>query len=58
MPRMPKKSKEEWSLFIGPNGRRQYNRLCLRCVRGCKQSFRVTVVACPKYISKRSKCIN
>jgi len=58
MPRMSKKLKDEWAFFIGSNGRRQYNWLCLRCSRECKQSFRVIVVTCPKYISKRSKRVN
>lgn len=56
MPRLGKKAKLEWSLFIGPNGRRQYNELCRKCKEGCKQSFRVIVVECPKYRSKREKC--
>lgn len=53
MPRLSKKAKIEWSLFIGDNGRRQYNELCRKCRNECKQSFRVTVVECPKYESKR-----
>lgn len=53
MPRLSKKAKIEWALFIGPNGRRQYNALCRKCRRECKQAFRVTVVECPRYESKR-----
>jgi len=53
MPRMSKKMKLEWALFIGPNGRRQYNELCRKCQRDCKQSFRVVVLECPIYESKR-----
>jgi len=53
MPRMSKKMKLEWALFIGPNGRRQYNELCRKCGRDCKQSFRVVVLECPRYESKR-----
>lgn len=56
MPRLSKRARLEWSAFIGPNGRRQYNTLCRRCVCGCKQSFRAVIVACPKYHSKRGKC--
>lgn len=56
MPRLGKKAKLEWSLFIGPNGRRQYNELCRKCKESCKQSYRVIVVECPKYRSKREKC--
>ena len=54
MPRMSKKMKHEWSMFLKPNGRRGYNSLCRRCVHPCKQSFRVMVVECPRYYSKRA----
>ena len=57
MPRLSKKMKLEWSFFIGPNGRRQYNILCRRCQYDCKQSFRAIIVQCPKYRSKRENCI-
>jgi len=53
MPRMSKKMKLEWALFIGSNGRRQYNELCRKCGRDCKQSFRVVIVECRNYESKR-----
>lgn len=53
MPRLSKKAKIEWSLFIGDNGRRQYNELCRKCSHDCKQSFRAVIVECPKYESKR-----
>lgn len=55
MPRLGKKAKIEWSLFIGDNGRRQYNELCRRCKQGCKQSFRTIILECPSYRSKREK---
>lgn len=54
MPRMSKRQKEEWAFFLNEKGRRVYNELCRRCVRDCKQSFRATVVQCPKYRSKRA----
>ena len=54
MPRMSKKMKHEWSLFLSPRGCRTYNKLCRRCVHPCKQSFRVLVVDCPRYYSKRA----
>ena len=54
MPRMSKKLKHEWSLFLNHRGRRCYNSLCRRCVHSCKQSFRATVVECPRYFSKRA----
>lgn len=44
MPRMSKKLKHEWSLFLNHRGQRCYNSLCRRCIHGCKQSFRATVV--------------
>jgi len=50
-----KKWRLEWAFFLGENGRRQYNHICKKCVHGCKQSFRVCLVACPHYSSKRSK---
>ncbi len=52
MPRMSKRDKREWSFFIGENGRRKYNKRCLECERGCKQSFRATLVQCPCAIWK------
>ena len=54
MPRMSKKLKHEWSLFLNHRGRRCYNSLCRRCIHSCKQSFRATVVECPRYFSKRA----
>lgn len=54
MPRMSKRQKEEWAFFLNEKGRKTYNELCRRCVRDCKQSFRATVVQCPKYRSKRA----
>jgi len=56
MPRMSKARKLELSLFLDDKGRQRFNSLCSKCKNSCKQSFRVTVVECPKYLSKRSKC--
>ena len=50
-----KKWRLEWAFFLGNNGRRQYHKLCQGCTHTCKQSFRVKIVACPHYYSKRSK---
>jgi hypothetical protein len=50
-----KKWRLEWAFFLGENGRRQYNKTCLGCAHGCKQSFRVALIACPHYLSKRSQ---
>jgi hypothetical protein len=53
MPKLSKKARQEWSIFIGKNGRRQYNTLCRKCRRDCKQSYQAIVLQCPKYESKR-----
>ena len=53
MPRMAKKRKQELNLFLNDLGRVNYNVLCRRCVRSCKQSFRAVVVECSRYLSKR-----
>lgn len=45
----------EWALFLGENGRRQYNRLCKDCVHLCKQSFRAVVLDYPHFQSQRVK---
>ena len=50
-----KKWRLEWSFFLGKNGRRQYNEVCQGCAHDCKQSFRAVLIACPRYLSKRSK---
>lgn len=50
-----KRWKIEWAFFLGKNGRRQYNRICKRCVHDCKQSFRADLIQCPKYISREAK---
>ena len=53
MPRMSKKRKQEWALFLNERNRITYNGLCRKCRNDCKQSFRCIVVHCPKYLSKR-----
>ena len=52
MPRMSKKRKQEWALFLNVRNRITYNGLCRKCSNDCKQSFRFIVVYCPKYLSK------
>ena len=50
MPRMSKRIKWEWELFINPKtGRKNYNDLCRKCLRQCKQSYRVIVVSCRRF---------
>ncbi|MEA4920895.1 MAG: hypothetical protein VB078_08250 [Clostridiaceae bacterium] len=58
MPRLSKKLKQEMAVFINPKtGKRQYNSLCQSCVHDCKQSYRASVVVCPRFCksSRRSK---
>ena len=55
MPRMTKKRKRELSLFLNERGRVEYNSLCRRCVHTCKQAYKVLVVECGRYLSKRAK---
>lgn len=50
MPRMSKRSKREWGLFINPQtGRKNYNNLCRKCLHRCKQSYRVIVISCRRF---------
>ncbi|MCL2035478.1 MAG: hypothetical protein FWG94_12245 [Oscillospiraceae bacterium] len=50
MPRPSKKLKEEYTFFINPlTHKRQYNKLCRRCVHDCKQSYRAKVLVCRKF---------
>lgn len=57
MPRMSSIDKAEWDLFLGINGRRQYNKLCRRCIHDCKQSHKVTIYECRRYESKRARVL-
>ena len=50
-----KKWRQEWSFFIGDSGRRKYNRVCVRCVHDCKQSFRVNLISCPGFSRKTAQ---
>lgn len=54
MSRMSKKDKEEYQIFLDDRGRMSYNKQCRNCVRECKQSYRVDIVYCPIYKSKRA----
>lgn len=50
MPRLSKKIKKEMAFFINPaTGKRQYNRHCRACIHDCKQSYRATIITCPRY---------
>ena len=52
MPKMTEKRRIEWSFFLNARNRITYNTKCKKCVRGCKQSFRSIILACPHYLSK------
>lgn len=54
MPRMSKKRKEELAFFLNDRNRVTYNELCQKCRHSCKQSFRVQLIECPQYLSKRA----
>lgn len=55
MPRMSKKRKQEWALFLNERNRIAYNELCRKCQRLCKQSFKALVIECPKFLRKERK---
>ena len=53
MPRMPKKVKLEWSMFLRPEtGRKGYNDICKKCANDCKQSYRTVLLECPRFTKK------
>ena len=49
MPRMSKRKKREWALYLNARNRITYNSICKLCTRECKQSFRVAVIQCRKF---------
>lgn len=55
MPRMSKKRKLEWGFFLNERNRMTYHPVCRRRAYECRQSYRAVLIACPKYVSKRSK---
>lgn len=40
------KRKDDMEFFRDDNNRIKYNRICLRCIRECKQSFRSALLEC------------
>ena len=54
MPRMSKKRREELAFFLNDRNRVTYNELCRKCRHSCKQSFRVQLIECKQYLSKRA----
>ena len=55
MPRMSKKKKREYAIFLNDQNRITYNKLCKQCTKDCKQSFRCIVIQCPKFKKKEIK---
>ena len=39
---------------LNARGRMNYNKLCRKFKRSCKQSFRTLLIECPNYCSKRA----
>lgn len=35
--------------FRNEEGEIQYNNKCLHCINDCKQSYKATIMQCPKY---------
>ena len=55
IPRMSKKRKVEWQLFLNRRNPMTYNPLCRKCVCKCTQSYQAVVIDCLHYLSKRTK---
>ena len=55
MPRMSKRRKDEWSVFLDDRNRITYNLLCRKCRLSCKQTYRSSIVNCNNYHSKRAR---
>ena len=52
---MPRRKRDpEMVFFEDENRKLQYNILCRGCKKPCKQSFRVIVVECRRYESRRA----
>ena len=49
---MTDKEKRYWVYFMNDNGQMQYFELFLRCIYGCKQSFRIKELRCRKFRKK------
>ena len=46
---MTDNEKRYWAYFLNVNGKIEYYEQCKKCVRSCKQSFRITKLFCKKY---------
>lgn len=47
---MTDKEKRYWAYFLNVNGKIEYYEQCKKCVRSCKQSFRITKLFCNNII--------
>ena len=53
MDKQKKVNNRDWAIFINPRtGRHAFNQRCKKCVKNCKQSYRVNVVTCCNYRKK------
>ena len=52
---MTDKEKRYWAYFLNVNGKIEYYEQCKKCVRSCKQSFRITKLFCKKYQEATSR---
>nr|MBQ4455180.1 hypothetical protein [Clostridia bacterium] len=53
MEKQKRTNNRDWTFFINPQtGRRAFNPKCKRCVKNCKQSYRVQSVSCRNYRTK------
>ena len=52
---MARETKAEMAFFYDTDDKIKYATKCKECGKSCKQSFRVTVVSCPKYVSRKKK---
>ena len=55
MPRMSKKRKQEWALFLNERNRITYNDLCRKCSNDCKQSFPLYRGVLPEVFIKKGE---
>ena len=47
--RKKKEYKGRKSFFNDSKGHAKYNKICMKCSRKCKQSFRAVLISCPAY---------
>lgn len=54
MPGRNRKRREEPALLFNECSSATYNKLCRKCRHECKQSGRVQLAICPKFLSKQA----